>query len=84
MLGPLGGGAVKGAHTLHNGSTHLVLLNIKPTWHQGGFHDIIGIRHVFDKGPECPVLASYQMWLCQKLLKIAKLNNKIVKIWQFF
>ena len=32
-------------------------------------------RHVFSKGPECPVLASYQMWFCQKLLKNAKYNS---------
>ena len=36
-------------------------------------------KHVFAKPPECPVLASYQMWYCQKLLK----NAKIVKIWPF-
>ena len=32
---------------------------------------------------ECPVLASYQMWFCQKLLKNAKNYTKIVKIWRF-
>ena len=36
----------------------------------------IGGRHVFAKGPECPVLASYHMWFCQKLLKNAKYNSK--------
>ena len=40
-------------------------------------------RHVFAKPPECPVLASYQMWYCQKLLKNAKFPSKIVKIWPF-
>ena len=29
------------------------------------------------------VLASYQMWFCQKLLKSAKYNSQIVKIWRF-
>ena len=40
-------------------------------------------RHVFAKPPECHILASYQMWFCQKLLKNAKNNSKIVKIWWF-
>ena len=31
----------------------------------------------------CPVLPSYQMWFCQKLLKKAKTNRQIVKIWLF-
>ena len=40
-------------------------------------------RHVFAKPSDCPVLASYQMWFCQKMLKNVKTNNKIVKIWLF-
>ena len=40
-------------------------------------------RHAQPKGSDCPVLASYQMWFCQKLLKNAKNNTKIVKIWRF-
>ena len=32
-------------------------------------------RHVFANGSECPVLASYQMWFCHKLLK----NTKTLK-----
>ena len=41
-------------------------------------------RHVFAKPPECHILASYQMWFCQKFLKNAKNYTKIVKIWRFF
>ena len=33
---------------------------------------------------KCPVLASYQMWFCQKLLKNAINNSKVVRIWRFF
>ena len=40
-------------------------------------------RHVFAKGPDYPVLASYQMWFCRKLLKNAKSNSQIVKFWWF-
>ena len=38
-------------------------------------------RHAPPKGSDCPVLTSYQMWFCQKLLKNAKNNSKIVQIW---
>ena len=37
-------------------------------------------RHVLAKPLECHILASYQMWYCQKLLKNA---SQIVKICQF-
>ena len=40
-------------------------------------------RHAPPKGWERSVLASYQMWFCQKLLKNAKNYTKIVKIWRF-
>ena len=40
-------------------------------------------RHAPPKCSDCPVLASYQMWFCQKLLKNAKNYTKIVKIWRF-
>ena len=43
----------------------------------------VKVRHIFAKGPECPLLASYQMWFCQKLLKNTKYNSQIVKSWQF-
>ena len=43
----------------------------------------VATRHVFAKPPECHILASYQMWFGQKLLKNAKNNSKIVKIWWF-
>ena len=46
-------------------------------------HFLVYTRHVFAKPPECHILASYQMWFCQKLLKKAKSNSKIVKIWWF-
>ena len=42
-----------------------------------------GSRHVFAKGPDCPVLVIYQMWFCQKLLKKAKSKRQVVKIWWF-
>ena len=32
-------------------------------------------RHVFAKGPDCPVLESYQKWFCQKFLKNAKIKS---------
>ena len=40
-------------------------------------------RHALLKCSDCPVLASYQMWFCQKLLKNANNYTKIVKIWRF-
>ena len=40
-------------------------------------------RHASPKGWKCPVLANYQMWFFQKLLKNAKNHSKIVKIWPF-
>ena len=33
---------------------------------------VVWHRHVFANGSDCPVLASYQMWFGQKLLKKAK------------
>ena len=57
-------------------------------WKRGGCilyipsHGLM-VRHAPPKGWKCPVLASYQMWFCQKLLKNAKNHSKIVKIWPF-
>ena len=54
-------------------------LNRKSTLFQ-----LLGLpRHVFANGSDCPVLGSYQMWFGQKLLKKAKTNSKIMKIWLF-
>ena len=45
--------------------------------------NMVNNRHALPKGSDCPVLDSYQMWFCQKLLKNAKNNSQIVQIWQF-
>ena len=50
----------------------------------GGSRSLFGwcvARHVFAKPPECHILASYQMWFGQKLLKNTKNNSKMVKNW---
>ena len=38
------------------------------------------IRHVFAKGPDCPVLVSYHMWFCQKLLKNVKNWKSVILV----
>ena len=40
-------------------------------------------RHVLAKGLDCAFIASFLVWFCQKLVKKAKSNSKIVKIWWF-
>ena len=42
--------------------------------------DTIGQTCFCQKGSDCPILASYQMWFGQKLLKKAQTNSKIMKI----
>ena len=59
---------------------HLLIVVCSRVWSE---KSILLDRHVFAKPSDCPVLASYQMWFCQKMLKNAKTNSKIVKIWLF-